>query len=65
MDLYQHANKEAVSSICFGEVINLKMLQSDWVRAFWSNLQKEIFPKHGICSGTQKIMLTFIIEQIL
>ena len=34
--------KEAVSSICFGEVINLKMLQSDWLRAFWSNLQKKI-----------------------
>ena len=41
------------------------MLQSDWLRAFWSNLQKKIFPKYGICSGTQKIILTFIIEQIL
>ena len=34
MNLYQHAKNEAVSSICFGEIVELKIQQSDWLRAF-------------------------------
>ena len=42
-NLYQHANNEAVSSICFGEIVDLKILQPDWLRAFWPIPQKQIF----------------------
>ena len=34
MNLYHHAKNQAISSICFGGVIDLKILQSDWLRAF-------------------------------
>ena len=34
---------EAVSSICFGEILDLKILQSEWLRAFTS-----IYPKNNI-----------------
>ena len=30
VNLYHHEKNEAVSSICSEEVINLKILQSDW-----------------------------------
>ena len=32
VSLYQHAENEV---ICSGEIIDLKILQSDWLRAFW------------------------------
>ena len=32
VNLYQH---EAVSSICSGEMLDLKVLESEWLRAFW------------------------------
>ena len=35
VNLYHHAKNEAVSSICSGEKGDLKILQSDWSRAFW------------------------------
>ena len=35
VNLHQHAKNEAVSSICSGEIVDLKILQSDWLRAFW------------------------------
>ena len=34
MNLYQYAKNEAVSSICSGEIVDLKILKSDWLRAF-------------------------------
>ena len=36
MNLYQHAKNEAVSLICNGEIIDLKILKSDGLKAFWS-----------------------------
>ena len=35
INLYQHANNQAFSSLCSGVIVNLKILQSDWLRAFW------------------------------
>ena len=35
VDLYQHAKNEAVSLIYSGEMLDLKILQSEWLRAFW------------------------------
>ena len=43
MKLYQHAKNEAVSLICFGEIVDLKILQSGWQRAFWSISQEQGF----------------------
>ena len=34
---------EAVSSVPTGEVVNLKILQSDWLRAFWHISQEQDF----------------------
>ena len=34
MNLYHHAKNKAVSSICSGEVVDLKILQSEWLRSF-------------------------------
>ena len=33
--LYQHAKNEVVSCICSGEIYDLKILQSESLRAFW------------------------------
>ena len=41
VNLYQHAKNEAVSSICFGEIVDLKILQSDWLREFWPISQEQ------------------------
>ena len=34
MNLYQHAKNEAISSICSDEMLDLKILQPDWLRVF-------------------------------
>ena len=52
MNLYQHAKNEAVSSICSGEMADLKMLQSDRLRAFWPISQKQDFPIYDLCRNT-------------
>ena len=43
MNLYQHAKNEAVSSICPGEILDLIILQSDRLRAFWPLSQEQDF----------------------
>ena len=35
INLYQHAKNEVVSSICTGEIVDLKILPSDCLRTFW------------------------------
>ena len=50
MNLCQHAQNQAVSFYS-GEKFDLKILQSDWLRAFWPIPQKQNFPKYGICVG--------------
>ena len=32
--LYQHTKNQAISWICSGDIVDLKMLQCDWLRAF-------------------------------
>ena len=56
MNLYQHAKDEAVSSPCSGEIVDLKILEYHWLRAFWSISQKQDFSKYRICAGTQQIV---------
>ena len=61
MNLYQHAKNDAVLWICSGDI---KILQSDWLRAFWPISQEKDFSKYRICARTQQIIQIFIIEQI-
>ena len=42
-NLYQQDKNEAVSSICSGETLDLKILQSAWLRIFWPILQEKDF----------------------
>ena len=43
VNLYQYKKNEAVLSICSGEMVNLKFLQYDWLRAFWPIFQERYF----------------------
>ena len=43
MNLYQHVKNEAVSSMCSGEIADLKILQSDMLREFWPISQEQHF----------------------
>ena len=53
VNLYQHAKNDAVSSICSGEMIDLKILQTEWLVAFWLLSQEQDFSrKHSIYAGT-------------
>ena len=63
INLYQHAKKYAFSS-CSGDIVNLKTLQSDWVRAFWPICQEPDFPKYGISSRIKQIISTSFKDQI-
>ena len=56
VNLYQHAKNEAISSICSGEMVDLKILQSDWLSILAYYLRKKIFPNYKICAGTQQIL---------
>ena len=46
VNLYQHTKNEAISSICSGEIVDLKILQSDWLRAFWPISQEQDFSQN-------------------
>ena len=43
VNLYQHAKNYTVSSICVGEMVDLIILESDWLRPFWPISQKQDF----------------------
>ena len=52
MNLYQHAKNQLIPSvhswdqiysICPGEIVHLKTIQSDWLRAFWPISQEQDF----------------------
>ena len=42
VNLYQHAKNEAVSSICSEEMLDLKIMQSEWLRT-WPISQEQRF----------------------
>ena len=44
-NLYQQDKNEAVSSICSGETLDLKILKSDWLRIFWPIFLEKDFPQ--------------------
>ena len=41
VNFYQHAKIEAVLLIYPGEMLDLKILQSEWLRAFWAISQEQ------------------------
>ena len=45
MSLYQHAKNQAISLLCSGDLVDLKILQSDWQRAFWRISQEPDYPQ--------------------
>ena len=42
-NLYKHARYQDISLICFGDMVDEKMQQSDWLRTFWSISQEQKF----------------------
>ena len=43
MNLYQHAKNKAITLIRSGAMVDLKILQSDWLRIIWSIPQEPNF----------------------
>ena len=63
VNLYQYAKNQAVS-ISFGDMVDQKILQSDWLRTFCpiSQEHKTNFPIYRICAGTQQ-MIIFLLKK--
>ena len=40
-NMYQHAENQAISLICSGDMVDYKILQSDLLRTFWSIFQEQ------------------------
>ena len=62
MNFVQYAKNQAISSICSGDMADIKMVQYDWLKTFWYLSQELDFPKYRTCAETQHIVLTFIIK---
>ena len=45
MNLYQNAKNQAITSFCYKDPIDLKILKSDWLRAFLPISQKPDFSR--------------------
>ena len=52
MNLYLHTKNQAISSNCSRDIVDLKILQPDWPRAFWPVSQETNFFKiWALCSN--------------
>ena len=53
MNLFQHAKNRTFSSFCSRDTVNLKILQSDWLIAFWPISQEPNFSQvWDLCKNT-------------
>ena len=53
VNLYQHAKNQAFSSFCSWDTVDLKILRSDWLRAFWPICQEPDFSQvWDLCQNT-------------
>ena len=43
VNLYQHAKNQAISLICFGNIVDKKILQSDLLSTFWTGTKHSSF----------------------
>ena len=60
----QYAKNQALSSFCSRDLVDLKILQSDWPKAFWSISQQPDFSQIYDLREIQQIVSTLIIDQI-
>ena len=55
--------KSGISSLCYRDIVDLKILQPDWPGEFWAISQEpDFYLKYGICTRMQQIiwsLLTF------
>ena len=48
---------EAVSSICSEEMVGLKIMQSEWLRAFWPiSQERDLSQLEDLCKSTANII---------
>ena len=52
VNLNQHAKKEAISSICSEQMPDLKILQPEWLRAFWPISQEHFSQTEDLYGNT-------------
>ena len=53
MNQHQHAKNQAFTSFCSSDIIHLKILWSDWLRAFWPILLEPDFSQIcDLCNNT-------------
>ena len=56
VNLHQHGKNEAVSSVCSGEMVDSKILPSEWLQAFWSISQEQDLSQiEDLCRNKEKI----------
>ena len=67
VNLYKHAKNEVVSSICFGEIVRLKIMQFDCLRAFWPISQGQDFSQiKDLCrNATNNIHFHYRINSVI
>ena len=60
MNLYQYPKNQAFSSFCSRDIVNLKLLQADWSRAFWPISQDPDFSQvWDLCKNAANIIKIF------
>ena len=65
MHHYQHAKNQANPSIYSGDIVDLKILQSDWLRVFCSiSLEQDFCQIYDLCRFYAVHISIFIIVQI-
>ena len=64
MNLQQHAKNQAFSSFCSSDKVNLKILQSDCLRAFWPRSQEPNFSQVWDLSQNTANNINFFLDQI-
>ena len=48
MNLHQHTKNQAIASFCSEDLVNLKVLEFDWLRAFGLHLKTQVILRYGI-----------------
>ena len=57
MNLYQHSNNYAISLVCVREMVDLKILESDWLIPFWPISQEQDFSEiKDLCRNRANIV---------
>ena len=64
MNLHQHAKNQAFSSFCSRDIVDLKILQSDWLNAFWPISHEPDFSQVGDLCNNIAININFFTDQI-